>query len=94
MADATATFTDTLVSGFRQGLFEGQTALVTGGGTGIGLRTARELAHLGTHSMSILPMSSHARREAHTHARTRRRHCGLGFSQEERSRRGCCGHQL
>lgn len=32
---------------FKSTLFAGQIALVTGGGTGIGLRTARELAHLG-----------------------------------------------
>ncbi len=32
---------------FKDGLFEGKVALVTGGGTGIGLRTARELAQLG-----------------------------------------------
>ncbi|MDJ0836678.1 MAG: SDR family oxidoreductase [Acidobacteriota bacterium] len=32
---------------FNASLFEGKTALVTGGGTGIGLRTARELAQLG-----------------------------------------------
>lgn len=32
---------------FAQGLFEGQIAIVTGGGTGIGLATARELGHLG-----------------------------------------------
>ena len=32
---------------FRAGCFEGQVALVTGGGTGIGLATARELASLG-----------------------------------------------
>lgn len=32
---------------FRDGIFEGKTALVTGGGTGIGLRTGRELARLG-----------------------------------------------
>ncbi len=32
---------------FKDGLFEGKKALVTGGGTGIGLRIARELATLG-----------------------------------------------
>jgi citronellol/citronellal dehydrogenase len=32
---------------FRSGLFEGQAAIVTGGGTGIGLAVARELGSLG-----------------------------------------------
>ncbi|MCF8258210.1 MAG: SDR family oxidoreductase [Flavobacteriales bacterium] len=32
---------------FKPGIFEGKVALVTGGGTGIGLRTARELGQLG-----------------------------------------------
>ncbi len=32
---------------FRPGLFDGQVAIVTGGGTGIGLATARELTALG-----------------------------------------------
>ncbi|PCJ82792.1 MAG: 2,4-dienoyl-CoA reductase [Flavobacteriales bacterium] len=32
---------------FKQGLFNEKVALITGGGTGIGLRTARELAQLG-----------------------------------------------
>jgi citronellol/citronellal dehydrogenase len=32
---------------FRPGLFDGEVALVTGGGSGIGLTTARELARLG-----------------------------------------------
>ena len=32
---------------FKDDLFEGKTALITGGGTGIGLRIARELASLG-----------------------------------------------
>ncbi|MCB9186366.1 MAG: SDR family oxidoreductase [Flavobacteriales bacterium] len=32
---------------FKEGLFEGKVALVTGGGTGIGLRIARELGQLG-----------------------------------------------
>lgn len=32
---------------FRDGLLEGQVALITGGGTGIGAATARELARLG-----------------------------------------------
>ena len=32
---------------FRDGLFEGETAVVTGGGTGIGLAVARELGSLG-----------------------------------------------
>ena len=32
---------------FKQGVFEGKVALVTGGGTGIGLRIARELCLLG-----------------------------------------------
>ena len=39
------------MSGFRSiyapGLFAGKVALITGGGSGIGLTTARELAHLG-----------------------------------------------
>lgn len=34
---------------FRQGLLAGRTALVTGGGTGIGLAIARELGALGAH---------------------------------------------
>jgi NAD(P)-dependent dehydrogenase (short-subunit alcohol dehydrogenase family) len=32
---------------FKTGLFEGKTAIITGGGTGIGLRIAREMAYLG-----------------------------------------------
>jgi len=32
---------------FKPGLFEGKTAIITGGGTGIGFRIASELAHLG-----------------------------------------------
>ena len=32
---------------FRSGIFEGQTALITGGGTGIGLHVATELGRLG-----------------------------------------------
>ncbi len=32
---------------FASGLFDGQVAIVTGGGTGIGLAVARELGHLG-----------------------------------------------
>ena len=32
---------------FKPGLFEGKTAIITGGGTGIGLRIAREMAFLG-----------------------------------------------
>jgi NAD(P)-dependent dehydrogenase (short-subunit alcohol dehydrogenase family) len=38
---------------FAAGLFEGQVALITGGGSGIGLECARELAHLGA-SVAIL----------------------------------------
>jgi citronellol/citronellal dehydrogenase len=37
----------TVKSIFRDGLFEGETAVVTGGGTGIGLAVARELGSLG-----------------------------------------------
>jgi NAD(P)-dependent dehydrogenase (short-subunit alcohol dehydrogenase family) len=36
-----------LPSVFRENVLHGRAVLVTGGGTGIGLRTARELAHLG-----------------------------------------------
>jgi NAD(P)-dependent dehydrogenase (short-subunit alcohol dehydrogenase family) len=36
-----------LNSVFKPGLFEGKTAIITGGGTGIGLRIAREMAYLG-----------------------------------------------
>lgn len=32
---------------FKPGLFEGKTAIITGGGTGIGFRIAREMAYLG-----------------------------------------------
>jgi NAD(P)-dependent dehydrogenase (short-subunit alcohol dehydrogenase family) len=38
---------------FAPGLFDGQVALITGGGTGIGLATARELSFLGA-SVAIL----------------------------------------
>jgi citronellol/citronellal dehydrogenase len=40
-------YTPAVPSIFAPGLFEGQVAVVTGGGTGIGLRTAEELAELG-----------------------------------------------
>lgn len=40
-------FRDTSI--FREGLFEGQVVLVTGGGTGIGLAIAGELRQLGAH---------------------------------------------
>lgn len=32
---------------FKEGIFDGKTAIITGGGTGIGFRIARELAQLG-----------------------------------------------
>ncbi len=47
---------------FRPGLFEGQTVLVTGGGTGIGKAIAREVASLGAHV--ILAARDAARLEA------------------------------
>jgi citronellol/citronellal dehydrogenase len=34
---------------FKEDIFKGKVALITGGGTGIGLRTARELGQLGAH---------------------------------------------
>ena len=36
-----------MASIFRKGLFEGHVAVVTGGGSGIGLATARSLGELG-----------------------------------------------
>jgi citronellol/citronellal dehydrogenase len=36
-------------SAFRPGLFEGQTVIVTGGGSGLGRCAAHELASLGAH---------------------------------------------
>ncbi len=45
---AAALYEDAVVETiFREGLFEGRVAVVTGGGSGIGLVTARELAALG-----------------------------------------------
>lgn len=40
-------------SQFRAGLFAGQVIIVTGGGSGIGLRTAEELAVLGAHLLLV-----------------------------------------
>ncbi|MDB5850212.1 MAG: putative 2,4-dienoyl-CoA reductase [Rhodoferax sp.] len=47
MSTSPATATDRYASQFRPGLFAGQTIIVTGGGSGIGLHTAEELASLG-----------------------------------------------
>lgn len=41
------------VSAFRPGLFEGQSIIVTGGGTGIGRCIAHELASLGAHATLV-----------------------------------------
>ncbi|MBN0196822.1 SDR family NAD(P)-dependent oxidoreductase, partial [Pseudomonas aeruginosa] len=38
---------------FRPGLFDGQTIIVTGGGSGIGRCTAHELAALGAHVVLV-----------------------------------------
>jgi len=51
-----------LASIFKADLFRGKTALVTGGGTGIGLRIARELGALGAHVVIA------SRDEAHLNA--------------------------
>ncbi len=39
---------------FRKGLFAGKTAIVTGGGTGIGCAIAQELLHLGNATSSYV----------------------------------------
>ena len=39
---------------FRSGLFAGKSAIVTGGGTGIGCAIAQELLHLGTGSCAYI----------------------------------------
>ena len=38
---------------FHAGLFDGQTIIVTGGGSGIGRCTAHELASLGAHVVLV-----------------------------------------
>ncbi len=54
---------------FAPGLFQGQVALITGGGTGIGLATARELGRLGARlvlagrTQAKLDVASHELRE-------------------------------
>ena len=44
---------------FRPGLFIGKSAIVTGGGTGIGKAISHELLHLGTLSKSHMVKFSH-----------------------------------
>lgn len=51
---AAALTTTTAVSSIlRQGLFNGKSAIVTGGGTGIGKAITQELLYLGKFNMSL-----------------------------------------
>ncbi|MCA9489396.1 MAG: SDR family oxidoreductase [Myxococcales bacterium] len=49
---------------FRDGLLDGQVALITGGGTGIGLACARELARLGARVVIASRKQEHVERTA------------------------------
>ncbi len=71
---------------FRPGLFDGQTIIVTGGGSGIGRCTAHELAALGAHVVLVGRKAEKLRRPPARSSRTAAASAGTPATSARRKR--------